>query len=825
MKRALLSSISALALAACIPTLTGAPCGVPEDCPGDQTCVAQKCVIGPRTGGGGGSETGGGSATGGGSGGGGATGGGSETGGGTATGGGSATGGGAATGGGSAPDTTAPLVIATTPTNASTSVSVNTSLDITFSEPMNTATVVYVTTNNVTYGAPTWNGDNTRITLKPTAALPFNTMLTVTVGGQDVAGNGISPAYSYTFTTEATPDTTQPTLIETQPTDGGVGVPVSTELLFTFSEPMNPASVMVAIPSVVFGTPTWADNNTQLSIAPNAPLQPSTSYQVTVTGSDVAGNMLSAGTGFSFTTAAPPDTTAPTLVSSDPTSNEMNVPVTRRLSLTFSEPMNTSALQVTVDPDPGLGAPTWSLGDTKVTFAQTDDWDFSTSETVTLSGLDLAGNALSTTFKFTTEAPPDTTAPTVTSTSPDLGATGVPTQTAIEFNFSEPMNTASTQAAFTSTPAIACNFTWNAARTLMVCSHGTPLNAGASYTVTLGNGAVDDAGLSIATPYVLTFVTASAPDVTNPTVVSTSPTKGAVGAPRARFAGIRGYPAQISVTFSERMSQASVQGAFSIVSPTGFNGGTFSWSGNTMTYTPPDFFDWGQVVQVRINTGATDLAGNPLTDAPVTFSYRIRRRDTVTVTNNAANAALDGYIYGTSNCSSATVATGSSVTYAGDRYFSATPTLNVYRGYLTFSLASITQYANVDVDSAFLYLDKLYCNGSPFTATFGGSINAYHVNYGPALDLADCNLSPLNGRQYTVTNSLAYPSVHSANVSSAVADDVTNFAARGSRSQFQLRTPNAVSDNDTVGDYCYFGSYNNPTSTNRPYLSVTFTYD
>jgi hypothetical protein len=74
------------------------------------------------------------------------------------------------------------------------------------------------------------------------------------------------------------------------------------------------------------------------------------------------------GTTFAFTTATPPDTTPPVLVSSRPAPDAGSVVVTERVELVFDEPMNRGALQVASQPFVDLGPATWSNGDRTASF-------------------------------------------------------------------------------------------------------------------------------------------------------------------------------------------------------------------------------------------------------------------------------------------------------------------------------------------------------------------------------------------------------------------------------------------------------------------------
>ena len=108
----------------------------------------------------------------------------------------------------------------------------------------------------------------------------------------------------------------------------------------------------------------------------------------------------------------------------------------------------------------------------------------------------------------------------------------------------------------------------------------------------------------------------SGPDVTAPTVTSTSPANGATGVAIA---------ANVWVTFSEPMNQATAQAAFAL-SPS--VEGTFSWSGNTMTFDPTGLTK-GTVYTATVNTTATDVAGNALA-AEVSWLFTTTNVTTVT---------------------------------------------------------------------------------------------------------------------------------------------------------------------------------------------------
>ncbi|HYN44439.1 MAG TPA: carbohydrate binding domain-containing protein, partial [Candidatus Limnocylindrales bacterium] len=93
-------------------------------------------------------------------------------------------------------------------------------------------------------------------------------------------------------------------------------------------------------------------------------------------------------------------------------------------------------------------------------------------------------------------------------------------------------------------------------------------------------------------------------DITPPTITGGTPT------------GINvQINTQITVTFSEAMNQASAQSSFSTSIHPELNPaiiGSFSWSGNTMTYTLSSNLNNSKTYNATVGTGARDLAGNSL---------------------------------------------------------------------------------------------------------------------------------------------------------------------------------------------------------------------
>jgi len=107
-------------------------------------------------------------------------------------------------------DTTPPNVIATSPPGGTVGVLVNSAVTVTFSEPMNQATintntiiVKEVPTNVVVSGTVTYDAGSRTATFTPSGSMSFDVQhsITVTTSATDLAGNGLATNFSSTFNT------------------------------------------------------------------------------------------------------------------------------------------------------------------------------------------------------------------------------------------------------------------------------------------------------------------------------------------------------------------------------------------------------------------------------------------------------------------------------------------------------------------------------------------------------------------------------------------------------------------------------------------------
>ncbi len=427
---------------------------------------------------------------------------------------------------------------------------------------------------------------------------------------------------------------TAPKILTTTPPAMGADVSVTTSIVIEFSAAMDVATVGVSLsPNVPLQAAAWNEARTQGTFTPEAPLAFATQYTVRVQGSDPEGRKLSGDTVFAFTTAEAPETTAPTLVSSTPANGAMGVAVTSTLQLVFSEKMDTASVSIATAPAVDWGAATWSAGDTTATFTPVQALAASTAYQLSVSGADLAGNPLSgADVSFTTGSVADTTAPTVSSTSPAPDATGVSTTAQPSVSFSEAM-AAGTVTAMTVSPDAGCTPTLDGTGTLLTCTTAAPLAPSTQYTVTIAASQARDLAMNpMAAPFSFSFTTGATADMTPPTVVSMRPSDG--GQPL--------NPTMVAV-FSEPMDKSSTQGA---VSTTPARQLFFAWNGagDTLSVTADGGFPYGQAVSWSVSTAARDLAGNALAAAG-SGAFTVRRVCNATL---RSDSAIDGTAFATS---------------------------------------------------------------------------------------------------------------------------------------------------------------------------------
>ncbi len=213
----------------------------------------------------------------------------------------------------------------------------------------------------------------------------------------------------------AVPDTTPPTVVSTAPAHGATNVPVTTNVVLAFSEPIDATSVTGASLVLRAGASdvagTVAASATSVTFTPAASLAYGTTYTLTLAAGvrDRSGNAMPASGTWSFTTGPAPDTTPPAIASRTPAPGDAGVPTGTTIAVQFSEaidPASVTASTFEVRAGATLLAGTASAAGTTATFTPASTLAPATVVTVTLhAGVrDASGNAIGTdaTWSFTT---------------------------------------------------------------------------------------------------------------------------------------------------------------------------------------------------------------------------------------------------------------------------------------------------------------------------------------------------------------------------------------------------------------------------------------
>ena len=384
-----------------------------------------------------------------------------------------------------------PIVTATSPAEAATNVSTDTTtITGTFSEPVTlTAGGASFT---VTCSAPCVSpagtvslnsaGTTASFTLNNGTLAPLTTY-TGTINGvtSTSSGLGLASPLVWTFTTGALPDRLRPGVVYTVPltTSPGPtpGLATNSAVTAVFTEAMAPTTITATSFTVTCDAPCVAPPGTVAYIAASksavfshsALFAANTTYTATITtaATDVAGNALGGNQSappaasnyvWTFTTSASADTTAPTVTQTVPaTTNPGPTPgalVNQSVNAVFSEDMSIATITSTsftltcsapcVSP---AGSVSYIASSKAAVFTPSAALVPGTTytATITTAATDLAGNALASDYvwTFATGLTTDSTRPTVVITVPATTApgptTGVPTNTAITATFSEDM--------------------------------------------------------------------------------------------------------------------------------------------------------------------------------------------------------------------------------------------------------------------------------------------------------------------------------------------------------------------------------------------------
>ena len=521
----------------------------------------------------------------------------------------------------------------TSPPNGATNVPTNTAFMVEFTKQVDPSSLTTQTfqifdsqTGQQVPGMLQVDASGFTASFVPQTLYPVGRTMIVELNGVlDLTENHF-PFSEFFFTTGFTPETQGPAVVAVSPGNSAAGVPVNSQVVAQFSEPLSVITATTGFQVLqggrpVLGAVALSNGNTQLTFTPVSPLIPNTLYTISATSqiTDVAENPLTNPGTFTFVTGAVADNTTPTVTVVSPANGATGVPTNAVIQLQFSKRVDALTVSTadflvapfaTSIPVPGTIAV--SADGLTATFTPSTPLDPSTNYFIEATGgiLDLQGHPLQFIFtSFTTGLGTDTTAPTVVQVSPGNGTLGVAVNPQVVVVVSAPVSAASVGSnaitvASGGTP-VAGAISLSSDRATLTFVPSSLLSASTTYTVTV-SGFTDQAGNPV-TPFSSTFTTGTSgvADTTRPTVTTVSPANGATGVPAS---------SSIVLTFNEVIDPATVNANTVQIEASGFSGelaGSYAvdTTGKIVTFTPVSPLPGNTLIFVVVN-GVTDLSGN-----------------------------------------------------------------------------------------------------------------------------------------------------------------------------------------------------------------------
>jgi hypothetical protein len=313
-----------------------------------------------------------------------------------------------------------------------------------------------------------------------------------------------------------------PIVTATSPTANATNVSLTSSISATFNEKMNPATIhstsftVVSGSTGISGSISYSGNTA--TFTPNSSLLSNTTYvcKITTEAKDERGNALQEDYIWTFSTGTQ---LQPTIVSTDPISDETGVVLNKIITATFNMPMdgatiNSSSFILQQGNVPVSGTVTYA--GTTASFTPDVALLSGTIYTakITTTVLNTAGDSIASNYiwNFTTGS---ITAPLVIATDPLSNANGVALNKVIAATFSMPMDSSTiTPITFTlkiGTLPVSGIVTYSGAT-----AYFTPtvnLASNTNYIATISTGAKNVAGISLASNYVWNFSTYILPNL------------------------------------------------------------------------------------------------------------------------------------------------------------------------------------------------------------------------------------------------------------------------------------------------------------------------
>jgi len=439
-----------------------------------------------------------------------------------------------------------------------------------------------------------------------------------------------------------------PVVVSTNPTKAATSVPLKQVITITFNEEMNPETINqesftltggLKSSEALTGLLTYDNTNATLSFVPGTPLTSNTTYtgRVKATVKDLAGNALQTDYVWTFSTGV---VLSPTVISTDPANNALNVFMNTDVEANFSVAMDITTISQTtfvLHQGTTLLAGTVTYSGTKAIFTPSVALTANTTYTgtITTGARNVEGAPIENNYTWTFRTG-SYLAPSVITINPANNAKGIALDKTVTATFSLAMNpltiTATTFTLYQGTTSIAGVVSYTG--TTASFNPSADLLPATVYTGTITTGAASVAGMKLATNYIWTFTTAA---LTDPQVISTDPADNASGVALNKI-----------VTGSFNMAMD-----LSTITPTTFTlkqgitpvSGTVSYSGIMASFTPGSDLLPGTTYTATITAGVKNMAGTSLAEDFV-WNFRTTGGAIIPPTVNLGSADEFGILAG-----------------------------------------------------------------------------------------------------------------------------------------------------------------------------------
>ncbi|MDO9254880.1 MAG: Ig-like domain-containing protein [Bacteroidales bacterium] len=439
-----------------------------------------------------------------------------------------------------------------------------------------------------------------------------------------------------------------PVVVSTNPTNAATSVPLKQVITITFNEEMNPETINqesftltggLKSSETLTGILTYNNTNATMSFVPGTPLLSNTTYTGRVKASvkDLAGNALQTDYVWTFSTGL---VLSPTVISTDPVNNALNVFMNTDVEANFSVAMDPTTISQTtfmLHQGTTLIAGTVTYSGTKAIFTPLAAFTANTTYTgtITTGARNVEGAPIDNTYTWTFKTG-SYLAPSVITINPANNTKGVALNKTVTATFSLAMNpltiTTTTFTLYQGTTSIAGVVSYTG--TTASFNPSVDLLPATVYTGTITTGAASVAGMKLATNYVWTFTTAA---LTDPLVISTDPADNASGVAITKI---------VTGSFNMAMDMSTITTTtFTLKQGITPVSGTVSYSGTIASFAPGSDLLPGTTYTATITTGAKNLAGTSLSE-DYTWSFRTEGGAIIPPTVNMGSAEEFGILAG-----------------------------------------------------------------------------------------------------------------------------------------------------------------------------------